>query len=363
MDRPREASLFGGSLTPSPTPPLALSDLLAQKSFPTFTPPYTHYLVTQDAADAPDDHSVQVVANGNETQASPELQELQDVARPASAPELEMHEPPLEQVPSPVTDWQAKRHQLRPSRHQGSKADWIRGWSEGVGAHGCETYCACSESSSLVDQGFISIEPRDKSGMRAMLRVRRVMSSSTIKVALPTSGTSAPRLCSHCGRMTSPPNSAPSSLKDEEREIQPRGRLARKLSGLFQRALPSWRKDGYSPKLFSTATIQGAGPRQLVQTSGVDIKTNTTLNRLWLRDAQGTEAGRFAGDSKQPILNLGPNTNLVNGRGTVRRASSDESQSDSDDSKKPRAEAAIAKRQARLRRAEKLLQKSAMPSN
>jgi hypothetical protein len=104
----------------------------------------------------------------------------------------------------------------------------------------------------------------------------------------------------------------------------------------------------------------------LVHSSGADIKINTTLSRLWLRDAQGIEAGRFAGDSKQPIPNISPDTNLVNGRGAVQRTSSDESLSDSDDlgdSKKPRAEAAIAKRQARLRRAEKLLQKSAMPSN
>ncbi|KAK0657118.1 hypothetical protein B0T16DRAFT_52153 [Cercophora newfieldiana] len=243
MDRPREASLFGGSVPPSPTPPLALSDLLAQRPFPTYTPPYGHYLVTPDAADAADDQSIQVLASGNATQASPDHQERQEIL---GATSIAAHNPEvlLRPAPSPasVTDWQAKRNQLRPSKNQGSKADWIRGWSEGVGAHGCETYCACSEASSAGDPNLISKGTDIKSGVRAILRVKRTVSSNANGAALPVTTISATGICPNCGRMTSPANSAPASLRDEERDVKPKGGFAKKLNGLLQRAKHHRRK-------------------------------------------------------------------------------------------------------------------------
>ncbi|KAK0631699.1 hypothetical protein B0T14DRAFT_8326 [Immersiella caudata] len=258
MDRPRETSLFGGSAPPSPTPPLALSDLLAQRPFPPYPPPYARYAVTPDAAEALDDHSVQVVVSGNETtQASPDHQERQEILAAVAAPQPETQEEEPVRVSASITDWQSKRNQLRPSRNQGSKADWIRGWSEGVGVHGCETYCACSESSSAGDLNVASKAPEIKGGVRAILRVKRAVSSNTNGTSLPVTSVSAVSVCPNCGRITSPPNSAPASLKDEKMEVPPKSTLAGKLSGLIQRMRRKNAHHGSDPSAQNPGTSNG----------------------------------------------------------------------------------------------------------
>ncbi|KAK4444305.1 hypothetical protein QBC34DRAFT_186538 [Podospora aff. communis PSN243] len=326
MDRPREASLFGGSVPPSPTPPLALSDLLAQRPFPAYTPPYGRHVVTPDGPELPDDHSAQVVASGNETQASPDHQERQELLVPVAAPQPETQEEPV-RVSASITDWQAKRNQLRPSKNQGSKADWIRGWSEGVGVHGCETYCACSESSSAGDLPIPSRETESKSGVRAILRVKRAVSNNTNGATLPITSVSAVSVCHHCGRVTSPPNSAPASLKDEKMDLPPpKNTLASRLNGLIQRVrrkhIPDYGSDPSAP---TPGTVGGR-------------HTVAVFRRTRDRQPKHERKVRQPGDSSS-------------------------SSTSTSNSGKPGSAAAVKKREDRLRRAQELLQRSEQPQD
>lgn len=361
MDRPREASLFGGSVPPSPTPPLALSDLLAQRPFPAYTPPYGRYVVTPDAVDAPDDQSVQVVASGNETQASPEHQERQEGPTSVDVPDPDTQPAPVVQLPASATDWQAKRNQLRPSKNQGSKADWIRGWSEGVGAHGCETYCACSEPSSVADQSFASKGSEIKSGVRAILRVKRSVSSNTNGSALPITNVSTAGVCPHCSRMNSPPNSAPASLKDQKTEFHTKSSLAKKLNGLLQRAKPSKRKDTHNQGSYFALGSGKGGTTPPMETSGSPFYPYGPGGSIYgkvSKPESRTIRGLAVGSKKVATLDVSLDEKLVNSGKSGQRDSTNGSLNYSDDSDKPQGGAEISKSKARLRRAEELLQKS-----
>jgi len=361
MDRPREASLFGGSVPPSPTPPLALSDLLAQRPFPAYTPPYGRYVVTPDAVDAPDDQFVQVVASGNETQASPEPQERQEVLNSVAGPDPDTEPAPAAQVPASTTDWQAKRNQLRPSKNQGSKADWIRGWSEGVSAHGCETYCACSEPSSIGEQTFASKGSDIKSGVRAILRVKRSVSSNTNGSALPVTNVSMAGVCPHCSRMNSPPNSASTSLKDQKIEFHTKGNLAKKLNNLLQRAKPGKRKDNHDTGSYFTLGGGKEGTTPETHASGTPYYPygpgGSIYGKVSKPDSRTIRALARGGE-KVATLNVSLDEKLVNAGQPGQRDSTNGSLNYSDDSDRPHGGDGISKSKARLRRAEELLQKS-----
>ncbi|AEO70346.1 uncharacterized protein THITE_2121655 [Thermothielavioides terrestris NRRL 8126] len=150
MERSGNASPLSVPAPCSPPAPLALSESMAQTTPCSDT---THSSVRPALySDSP---KPQVVERENpdppqdEPQAQGQAPARQRQQQPPQAPEEapEVPAPPRSpQCTSSPTDWLATRQQLLPRRNQGNKADWIRGWSEAVGMHGTETYCACSET-------------------------------------------------------------------------------------------------------------------------------------------------------------------------------------------------------------------------
>ncbi|KAK5663472.1 hypothetical protein OQA88_3902 [Cercophora sp. LCS_1] len=298
MDRPRDASLLGGSVPHSATPPLALSDLLAQRPFPPYTPAYERPSTSPEATyENADEPIAQVVVSANDTPTSPEQPER--LPSPFKTDQLQTVPPVPSQIPS-TADWQAKRNQLRPSRNQGSKGDWIRGWSEGVGAHGLETYCACSESSLVGEQTWTARGGELKSGVRALWRGKRSISIAQSSTVTTTTTISEPDVCRNCSRMPSPPASAAGSVKDDSEGLSQRSSFARKINDMIQRA-----------KRKGKGQVEGSGVPQLTR-SAISETVNTPRG---FRDSISNPGKHRIGPNGHR-LGTGHDPNLPNGRGS-----------------------------------------------
>ncbi|KAK1754964.1 hypothetical protein QBC47DRAFT_402314 [Echria macrotheca] len=249
MDRPREVLKFGGSGPHTPTPPLALSDLLNQRPFPPYTPTYERPLTSPDTAlGVADEQSVLVVASGDGTQPSPGRHDRPEI--PLADAKSDTQSAPPARPSADSTDWLAKRRQLRPSKNQGSKGDWIRGWSESVSVYGEDTYCACSESAFIGDQTLVVKGGEIKSGVRAVwLKKKRPLSIPASGVSIST--TSVPEadiICRYCSRMASPP--AMAGITHDGAEVpHQKVNIAQKLGSLLQRVKPSRGQDSYKKYL------------------------------------------------------------------------------------------------------------------
>ncbi|KAK3362228.1 hypothetical protein B0T25DRAFT_561312 [Lasiosphaeria hispida] len=276
MDRSRDASFFAGSSPPSPTPPLALSDLLAQKPFP----PYT-YIYDRPVTSPKETTFAEADGNPGESDglvgSDHEIQPQHQRNIPAAATDQEelivrAVQPPAFSTP---TDWLATRSQLRPSRNQGNKADWIRGWSEAVSQHGDNTYCACSNSLSVKDLSWTIKGGEIKGGVRAILRGKKPTASTPSSNIKPISSASEPDICCICSRLPSPPATPTPSLKGDKMEPQKKYGLGRTINGLFRRAkaVPGRRKDSHERGVDE----RGHGVSR-VQSSEVEVEFDMRLN-------------------------------------------------------------------------------------
>ncbi|KAK0731106.1 hypothetical protein B0H67DRAFT_548925 [Lasiosphaeris hirsuta] len=248
MDRSRDASFFAGSSPPSPTPPLALSDLLAPKLFPPYTYIYDRPVTSPDEttfAEADENPGESDVLARSE----PEIQPQQELDTPTALPSQEEQIVRAAKPPtlSASSDWLATRSQLRPSRHQGNKADWIRGWSETVSQHGDTTYCACSNSMSIRDLSWTTKGSEIKGGVRAILRGKKPTANTPSSNPKPISSASETDICRICSRLPSPPPTLTPSVKGDKMETPKKYRLGRTINGLFRRAkaVPGRRKDNH----------------------------------------------------------------------------------------------------------------------
>ncbi len=68
-----------------------------------------------------------------------------------------------EEDPAPVPDWRAIRSKLSFGKSSREKMDWMRGWSEEVGAHFEAAYCACSGPIKWADPARSSPSPASAS--------------------------------------------------------------------------------------------------------------------------------------------------------------------------------------------------------
>jgi len=374
MERP---SVFGAG-PPTPSPPLALSDLLAQRPFPPYTPPYERPITSPETALGElDEQSMQVVASGNETQASPAQQDKPEIritvapkpaagSLPPSFCNAETQTAPvIKSAPPSTADWLAKRNQLRPHKHQGSKADWVRGWSEGVGAHGQETYCACSESSSVGDWSLGSRGSSSaKAGLRAILRVKRPIVGNGLAGTKATAGSPEPDICANCSRMPSPPVTATSSLDGGEPELQTKGSLATKINGLLQRARPGRRKEtggSQSPTSMpqgqiAFGTLQHPAQDPQAKSGPTSTSTREPVGMITLAPV-GPNLGRKPHQAEQSQ----DSDNIATASPAAVREHSKSTPSPSgisSSSDKPRGDGGITRRMSRLQRAATLLRRA-----
>ncbi|KAK0746175.1 hypothetical protein B0T18DRAFT_145218 [Schizothecium vesticola] len=345
MDRPRD---FGGS--PSPTPPLALSDLLNQRPFPPYTPPYERPVTSPDTTFAEaDEQSTHVVASGHETAVEPEPQEPPKPPSPPPIPVtgLEGRDGSKQLPPPSVANWLTYRTQLRPSKNQGNKADWIRGWSQGVTVYGEETYCACSDAVSIGEKGAES-----KGGVRSILKGRRPGSgtNSGLITNNTESSTNVPETdcCRTCHRQHQPPIVTPGTGWGGM-DLYSKVNLGKKINGLLQRAIPKRRRDAGGEDT-SEEKVEPHPAIPLSETVRFDMSPNKPKDEKARRDLDGDPKG-----GRQPA-NPGHRPTMVS---TGHRASpflpSPDSLSDS--GSRLRSDDALARRMSRLQRASALLQR------
>ncbi|KAK1832870.1 hypothetical protein QBC39DRAFT_255875 [Podospora conica] len=329
MDRPRD---FGG--TPSPTPPLALSDLLNQRPFPPYTPPYERPVTSPDTTFAEaDEQSTHVVASGHETVVEPEPQERPKPPSP----------PPIPLPPPSVANWLTYRTQLRPSKNQGNKADWIRGWSQGVTAYGEETYCSCSDVVPI-EKGAES-----KGGVRSILKGRRPGSGTNSSLISNNTesrtGTPETDSCRTCHRPYPPQEVTPGTGTGwGSMDLYSKVNLGKKINGLIQRAIPKRRRDAGGEDM-SEEKVEPHPAIPLSETVRFDMSPNKPKDEKSRQDPNGdVKAGRYP-------ANPGQRPPLVS---TAHRASpglpSPDSLSDSG-----RSDDVMARRISRLHRASALL--------
>jgi len=276
MGYPNDGAPFGGSVPPTPSPPVTLSDLLAQRPFPSpYSPTCERPVTSPDTTlGAADEHSILVVASGDGTQVSPGQQDRRDPLAQDNMSSQTGTTPPTRPVAS-SSDWLAKRNQLRPSRNQGSKGDWIRGWSEDVGVYGTETYCGCSESSFVGDQTLVVKGGEIKSGVRGIWLGRKQPSNSALNGIQHPSRILNAAMCRNCSRAPSPSNSATGNLGGMADEPHKKVGIIQKLNGLIQKAKPRWGQDTYK-KYLSKTKSHAALEARLDQALGADA---TASNR------------------------------------------------------------------------------------
>ncbi|KAL2260949.1 hypothetical protein VTK26DRAFT_4918 [Humicola hyalothermophila] len=198
-------------------PPLALSDFLAQQA--------------PRSSESPSDGAGAVLNPEALNAELLRIQSQEDIKQPNPPPQTpqpktaEPPRPPSTPRDPPPNDWLATRLQLLPRKNQGSRADWIRGWSEEVSIHGEETYCACSVTaeSSSARRGR-SLE------LRAILQ--RAGSPANNNKKKPSS---EPEICRHCSRPSSPPPGSVASDKPDS--LQSRG-FGKRVSELLMRVRP-----------------------------------------------------------------------------------------------------------------------------
>ncbi|GAB1310386.1 hypothetical protein MFIFM68171_00596 [Madurella fahalii] len=301
MDRSGDAMLSNGHAPHSPAAPLALSDLMAR------IPCSDH------ACDGP--------------ALSPGIEKAESVGEPARAqqPPEEAKRPPSNpgQDAAPV-DWLATRSQLLPRRNQGNRADWVRGWSEAVGVHGEETYCACSETvaGNKVWKGRTS-------GLAS--NVRAILAGPANK---PTAS-SEPDLCRNCSR---PPSSLPStatSPASEHSGLQRGQSFSRKLNSFFMRVKSRHSRSGHGGS---------AEFHNILWPENYQPKWATGQRRFLVRPPSQQK-------SHSMDIFPGHNRNHIN-------ATSSGSSSDSD---ALRAASGLSRSMTRLKRAAALLQRSNTP--
>lgn len=224
MDRSSGSILFNGH-PPSPAPPLALSEFIAQT-------PCSDYTTCDGPSLRPGVEKMGDIGERRraDEEDKPRLQTPQQ--RPAEDPA-----PPsnAEQGAAPL-DWLATRSQLLPRRNQGGKADWVRGWSEAVGVHGEETYCACSETVAG-DKVWKGRASGLASNVRAILQAASPTSRSPAK--------SEPDLCRNCSRPPSSPPSTATSSASETPGLQRSRVFGRKVNEFLMRVKPRQSKSGH----------------------------------------------------------------------------------------------------------------------
>ncbi|KAK0667591.1 hypothetical protein QBC41DRAFT_134788 [Cercophora samala] len=235
---------FGGSTTPHrPTPPLALSEFIRA------TPYSDGYSYVYDApASNPDmvkpgfTSQEQKSLGSQVFQVSPDQQDgacespvdsttrTAPTARTAPAQTHEQRNIPPNPQEASNPDWLSTRQQLLPSRNQGKKADWIRGWSEGVGM--AETYCQCSE----IMEGDRGEKGRKKDAAEGH------KSKTQGSGAAPKGDArhEAEDLCRNCSRPPSPPPEEEGSRAGSETsKSRPGLGFGKKVTDLLRRVKPN----------------------------------------------------------------------------------------------------------------------------
>ncbi|KAK3995356.1 hypothetical protein QBC44DRAFT_234065 [Cladorrhinum sp. PSN332] len=321
MYRSVEPSSPGTTAPHRHAPPVALSDFIAR------TTPFTEYTNLYDGpASSPE--ATRTEANGQSMQISG-----QDAPQGQNTDINGASTPPEAQESSTRNDgwsseWLATRSQLMPSRHQGKKADWIRGWSEAVVIHGTETYCCCSETLDA-NQGGGKGKKNDITGA---VRFMRLGSGSTVKEA---SSVETINICPNCSRPPSPPLSTVASATSEEKTASRQSQsFGKKVTELLKRV-----------KRSHSANRRDAEIREL---------TRPNSQPRWL-SAQRLAAAHQQTVQKSQSMDILRNRNAQ----AIATPSSDSELSDSD---APPGRRAMAKSKSRLRRAAALLQRTTRPN-
>jgi len=317
---------------------LALSDLLSPGPFSPFT-----YVDEKAAASSPD---ATLAGEIDIVSITPDVASGADMS-PFSLDEQATHDPVMVTMgptkrPDPLqADWQSTRSQLLPGKNAARKAEWIRGWSEAVGAHGEATYCVCSDSALTSSRTW-----------RVRESVRGIVSGSSS--AQRSSASLDVDLCHNCGRAALPLVESNSIGGDPKKmDSQRRGRgLSKKMGNLIRRVMPSRSGPialGYQKHVDEKGKVEmrhqdltSAEYRQ--QSPSIPVATFETVQR-----AQTDSPAAHA-----PALNRG------------RAASSDQSLardalSNSDDV--PRGDGGIMASMSRLQRAAALLDRASRRAN
>ncbi|KAB5536568.1 hypothetical protein GE09DRAFT_1226626 [Coniochaeta sp. 2T2.1] len=198
-----DAALSGGGASTFGTgpPPLALYDLIGQKDSPVSYAYSCDMSAVGEEADAgEEDEKAREEGNSTHYTSGPppppqrhpsrgrddahEQQQPNDApTRPTSytqpppsppPPTTDHTRPPISQSqtfpqPSPKrpTDWQTIRYMTVPGRaHKAQLEAWVGGWSESVGELGEETYCACADSTAATTESS-STPPLTREASRA----------------------------------------------------------------------------------------------------------------------------------------------------------------------------------------------------
>ncbi|KAK0748233.1 hypothetical protein B0T21DRAFT_18961 [Apiosordaria backusii] len=245
MDRSGEFS-FGSSTTPHrPTPPLALSEFIARATpysddytyiydAPTSSPEMVKAGFTNQEQRSLGSQVFQIQTDQQDGACDSPIDSTTRTAPTAkSAPAQTQEQRSLPPSPPEVSnsDWLSTRQQLLPSRNQGKKADWIRGWSEGVGM--AETYCVCSE---IMDGASAERGRKKEATDGSKGKVRRPGS-----VAKGDARLEVEDLCRNCSRPPSPPPEEDGSTRagSESGKIRPGLGFGRKVTDLLRRVKPN----------------------------------------------------------------------------------------------------------------------------
>ncbi|KAK4181660.1 hypothetical protein QBC36DRAFT_67054 [Triangularia setosa] len=243
MDRSGEFS-FGGSTPHRPTPPLALSEFIRATPYsddysyiydaPTSSPDmvkagFTNqeqrslgsqvFQIQTDQQDAAGDSPVDSTTRTNRTARTVPVQTQEH---------RDLH--PNSQEAS-NSDWLSTRQQLLPSRNQGKKADWIRGWSEGVGM--AETYCVCSEIMDG-DRGEKGSKKEAAEGNKCRVQGSGPAIKGDARLE-------AEDICRNCSRPPSPPPEEDGSTRagSENSKSPPGLGFGKKVTDLLRRVKPN----------------------------------------------------------------------------------------------------------------------------
>lgn len=333
MDRSAaDISSFMDSTSPHrPVPPLALSEFIAQS-------PFSNYSYGHDGPGAPASTPEMASFRAEEEPTAAPGQQPQAyfdiVAAPNTQSAAQRSADGTQTRSSALisnSEWLATRQQLLPSRNQGKKADWIRGWSEGVGAHGTETYCACSEP---VDG------PRRLKGKRSDITGVKMILQSVASASRTEVGSDvAVDICRNCSRI--PPSSADSDANRVAADTKQKSPLSQgfgKVYDLIRRV---------KPNRMSSAHKRDAEIRQM---------TRPNSQPRWL------SAQRLAASTPTPpAVEKSRSMDVFPSRRPTQApiTPSPDSYSDSD---APRGGAAVSKSMSRLQRAAALLQRTPRPS-
>ncbi|KAB5580731.1 hypothetical protein GE09DRAFT_1213172 [Coniochaeta sp. 2T2.1] len=204
-----DAALSGGGASTFGTgpPPLALYDLIGQKGSPvsyayscdmsvvgeeaededkeeaqeegnnthnTSEPPPPPQRHPSPPAHGSDDAHEQQPHIDTPTRPSADLTRYTQPPPPPPPPPTDYSRPPISQhqtfpQPSPKrpTDWQRIRYMTVPGRaHKAQLEAWVSGWSESVGELGEETYCACADSTATTTESSSTL-PLTREASRA----------------------------------------------------------------------------------------------------------------------------------------------------------------------------------------------------